>query len=109
MKRTLKSYLKFYGKRPLLTSLVGIFLLFLAMAVVGIIFELLKKMVPLNPDILIFVTLPLWLLLLLPMCLVVFLSAELMWRTFGVYKIIGVEGEPVREYFRQLSGDLNDE
>lgn len=100
-------FLAFYDKRPFLGSVAGLALLFFAFSTVGVAAAAINELVGLSTLITVFLLAPVFIYLIKPVTMIVFLANECVWSSIGIYHLLGIKGFPVRERYRQRM-ELND-
>ena len=106
-KRILATYLRYYERQPFLTSLVGFTAILCTFVLFAIAFELLKLVLPIEPDLLVLLMTPVVFFLVVPFVAVVFLANEWLWVTSGVYALLRVTGRPIKDYFSNFVLNVN--
>lgn len=104
MSRSVESrFLNFYDKKPLMASLFGLTSLFIAFAFIGVSTAAINKLAGLPTLILVFLLSPVFIYLVKPIIMIVFLANEFVWKSLGIYYSLGIKGLPIRERYSQGS------
>jgi hypothetical protein len=96
---TVAWFLPLYDKRPFVGSLVGLAVLIVTLLFIGLGFAVVQTYTGLTTLLLIFMASPLFLILLKPCAMIVLLASEFIWRSLGLYRILGIQGAPIRKFF----------
>ena len=81
--------------------MAGLALLFFAFFTIGVAAAAINELVGLSTLITVFLLVPVFIYLIRPVTMIVFLANECVWSSIGIYHLLGIKGFPVRERYRQ--------
>ncbi len=96
---TIKRFLPLYDRNPLLGSMLGIACICFALIAASVFMLAVEEITGTPMLITALVMAPIFLILLKLMFMVLCLACELLWRNFGVYTFLKVQGCPMRDSY----------
>lgn len=96
---TKKWFLPFYDRNPVFGSILGLACVVFAFVVIGSFTAAMKELAGFPTLVVIFALTPLFVMLLKPLTMVVFLANESLWKSLGIYNLLGIEGRPIRSRY----------
>ncbi len=96
-------FLPLYDRSPFFGSMLGLACIIFAFAVIGSFTAAMKELAGFPTLVVIFALTPFFVMLLKPLTMVIFLANESLWKSLGIYNLLGIEGRPIRS--RKKVGD----